>query len=87
MTAPNGTVIAKAVPGLGGETGVVGKNGNLQVQARAFFQFLDDGKYIYLANTGIGSLVGHPFDLKYVIWIGGFCNTRTNGRLAFSQSS
>ncbi|KAF8600061.1 hypothetical protein BDV93DRAFT_525608 [Ceratobasidium sp. AG-I] len=66
MTAPNGTVIAKTVPGIGGETGVIDKNNNLQVEARAFFQFVDDGKYAYLIATGIGSLVGHPFDYERI---------------------
>ncbi|KAF8600064.1 hypothetical protein BDV93DRAFT_525610 [Ceratobasidium sp. AG-I] len=66
ITAPNGTAIAKLVPGIGGETGVIDKNGNLQVEARAFFQFLDDKKYAYLIGTGIGSLVGHPFDYQRI---------------------
>lgn len=33
MTAPNGKVIANVVPWLGGETGVVDKNNNLQIES------------------------------------------------------
>lgn len=64
MSAPNGTIIAKVVPGVGGETGVIDKNNNLEIEARAFFQFVDDKKYAYLTGVGIGSLTGHPFDYQ-----------------------
>lgn len=64
MTSPDDKLLATVVPGLGGETGVVDKNNNLQIEARSYFQFVDDKKYAYLSSSGIGSLVGHPFDLQ-----------------------
>ncbi|KAG8703573.1 hypothetical protein FRC08_002753 [Ceratobasidium sp. 394] len=64
MTSPEGAVIAKAVP-VGGETGLVDKNGNFQIQSRSIFQFLDDHKYAYFEGTGIGSLVGNPLDVHH----------------------
>ncbi|KAF8600066.1 hypothetical protein BDV93DRAFT_546527 [Ceratobasidium sp. AG-I] len=62
MKAPNDTIIAKAVPGVGGETGIIDKNNDFQIDARAFFQFLDDGKYAYILVNGIGPLTGQLFD-------------------------
>ncbi|KAG9128405.1 hypothetical protein FRC07_013745 [Ceratobasidium sp. 392] len=62
MMSPDGRLIAKAVPGLGGDTGLVDKNGNVQADARLFFQFLDDGKYAYMVTPGIGSFTGQSFD-------------------------
>ncbi|KAG9077345.1 hypothetical protein FRC06_008971, partial [Ceratobasidium sp. 370] len=62
MTAPDGSLIAKVVPGVGGETGVIDKKGNLEINVKAFFQFLDDHKFGYVAISGIGPLSGKPYD-------------------------
>ena len=64
MTAPNGTLIGKVVPGVGGETGIIDKNGNLEIDVKAFFQFVDDKKFAYAAISGIGPLTGHPLDAQ-----------------------
>jgi hypothetical protein len=64
MTDPGGKIIAKIVPGVGGETGVVDKNGNFQIESHNVFQFVDDQKYAYVAGTGIGSLTGKPLDVQ-----------------------
>lgn len=64
MTAPNGTAIGKVVPGVGGETGVIDKNGNLELDVKVFFQFVDDKKFAYVAVSGIGPLSGHPLDAQ-----------------------
>ncbi|KAF8598874.1 hypothetical protein BDV93DRAFT_560899 [Ceratobasidium sp. AG-I] len=66
MTAPNGTVIGKVVPGVGGETGIIDKNGNLELDVKVFFQFVDDKKFAYVAVSGIGPLSGHPLDAHHV---------------------
>ncbi|KAG9119103.1 hypothetical protein FRC07_006042 [Ceratobasidium sp. 392] len=62
LTAPNGKLLAKAVTGLGGDTGVIDKTGNVQIDARVFYQFIDDGKYAYVVSTGVGSFTGCSFD-------------------------
>jgi hypothetical protein len=64
MTDPTGALIANVVPGVGGETGVIDKNGNLQIDVKAIFQFVDDKKYAYAAITGIGPLAGRPLDAQ-----------------------
>ncbi|KAG8740433.1 hypothetical protein FRC10_004324 [Ceratobasidium sp. 414] len=64
MTAPDGSLIGKAVPGVGGETGVIDKNGNLEIDVKLIFQFLDDQKYAYAAISGIGPLSGKPYDAQ-----------------------
>lgn len=53
MTAPNGTLIANLVPGIGGETGILMNNNNLKAEARVFYQFVDDGKYMFIDINGI----------------------------------
>lgn len=53
MTSPDGKLIATIVPGIGGETGVLMKNNNLKVEARAYYQFLDDKKYVFIDINGI----------------------------------
>ncbi|KAG9096513.1 hypothetical protein FRC06_008591 [Ceratobasidium sp. 370] len=62
MTDPTGKLIAKAVPGLGGDTGVIDKTGSVQIDARLFYQFVDDGKYAYIVSTEVGSFTGTSFD-------------------------
>ncbi|KAG9119083.1 hypothetical protein FRC07_006073 [Ceratobasidium sp. 392] len=62
LTSPDGKLLAKAVPGLGGDTGVIDKTGNVQIDARVFYQFVDDGKYAYVVSTGVGSFTGGSFD-------------------------
>lgn len=62
MLAPNDTVVAKLVPGLGGETSVINKNTDLEVEARPFYRFVDDGKYAHLIGAGIDPLTGNLFD-------------------------
>ncbi|KAG9087202.1 hypothetical protein FS749_003078 [Ceratobasidium sp. UAMH 11750] len=66
MTDPNGKLIAKAVSGLGGDTGVIGKTGSVQIDARLFYQFVDDDKYAYVVSTGVGSFTGTSFDAARV---------------------
>ena len=53
MTSPDGKVIASLVPGIGGETGILMNNNNLKAEARAFYQFSDDNKYVFLDINGI----------------------------------
>jgi hypothetical protein len=62
MTSPDGQIIAKVVSGLGGDTGVMDQTNNVQIDARAFYQFVDDGKYVYVLSTGVGSFTGSSFD-------------------------
>jgi hypothetical protein len=64
MTNPAGALIGNVVPGLGGETGIIDKNGNLEIDVKAFFQFVDDKKYAYAAISGIGPLTGKPLDAQ-----------------------
>ncbi|QRV93141.1 hypothetical protein RhiJN_21159 [Ceratobasidium sp. AG-Ba] len=64
MTSPTGKTIAKAVSGVGGEQGFVDKNGNLHLQVRAVWQFIDDKKYGYVEGLGIGSLTGNPLEFQ-----------------------
>ncbi|KAF8595991.1 hypothetical protein BDV93DRAFT_528311, partial [Ceratobasidium sp. AG-I] len=66
MTAPSGTLIAKVVPGVGGETGIIDKNGNLQIDVKVFFQFIDDNKFAYVAISGVGPLTGHPLNAHHI---------------------
>ncbi|KAG9078340.1 hypothetical protein FS749_009671 [Ceratobasidium sp. UAMH 11750] len=66
MTDPNGKLIAKAVPGLGGDSGVIDKTDSVQIDARLFYQFVDDGKYAYVVSTGVGSFTGASFDAARV---------------------
>ncbi|KAG8795953.1 hypothetical protein FRC12_007766 [Ceratobasidium sp. 428] len=66
MTSPQGKVIATVVPGVGGETGLVDKNGNFQIQSRNIFQFVDDKKYVFIEGSGIGPLTGNPLDVHHV---------------------
>ncbi|KAG9077344.1 hypothetical protein FRC06_008970 [Ceratobasidium sp. 370] len=66
MTAPDGSLIGKVVPGVGGETGIIDKNGNLEIDVKAIFQFLDDQKFAYAAISGIGPLSGKPYDAHHV---------------------
>ncbi|QRV93140.1 hypothetical protein RhiJN_21158 [Ceratobasidium sp. AG-Ba] len=58
MTSPDGKIIAKAVSGVGAETGFVDKNGIFQVQARSIWQFVDDKKYAYIESLGKGPVTG-----------------------------
>ncbi|KAG8699858.1 hypothetical protein FRC09_006327 [Ceratobasidium sp. 395] len=62
LTAPDGKLLAKAVTGLGGDTGVIDKTGNVQIDARLFYKFIDDGKYAYVVSTGVGSFTGSSLD-------------------------
>ena len=60
MTSSSGALIGKVVPGVGGETGIIDKNGNVQIDVKVFFQFVDDKNFAYAAISGIGPLDGHP---------------------------
>ena len=53
MTSPSGKLIANLVTVLGGETGVLGNNDYLKIEARAYFQFVDDRKYASVEINGI----------------------------------
>ncbi|QRV78365.1 Copia protein [Ceratobasidium sp. AG-Ba] len=63
MTSPNGKIIATVVSGVGGEMGLVDKNGNFQIQSRNVWQFVDDKKYAFIEGSGIGPLTGNPLDV------------------------
>ncbi|KAG9087203.1 hypothetical protein FS749_003079 [Ceratobasidium sp. UAMH 11750] len=78
MTAPNGSLIGKVVPGVGGETGVIDKNGNLEIDAKAVCQFLDDNKYAYMAISGIGLLNGRLYNAHHF-------ETDSSSRLAWNS--
>ncbi|KAG9089720.1 hypothetical protein FS749_001110 [Ceratobasidium sp. UAMH 11750] len=78
MTAPDGSLIAKVVPGVGGETGVIDKNGNLEIDVKAVFQFVDDKKFAYAAISGIGPLSGKPYDAQHI-------ETDSSSRLAWNS--
>lgn len=70
MTSPAGKLIAKLVPVLGGETGVLGKNDNLKIEARAYFQFIDDKKYSYIEINGIAPPGdAHTFHYQQVLLV------------------
>ncbi|QRV78367.1 hypothetical protein RhiJN_06382 [Ceratobasidium sp. AG-Ba] len=62
MTSPKGQLIAKAVPGLGGDTGIIDKDGTVLIDARVYYQFIDDKKYAYVVSGGVGSIGGAPID-------------------------
>ncbi|KAG8689222.1 hypothetical protein FRC08_011041 [Ceratobasidium sp. 394] len=78
MTAPDGSLIATVVPGVGGETGVIDKNGNLEIDVKAVFQFVDDKKFTYAAISGIGPLSGKPYDAQHI-------ETDSSSRLAWNS--
>ncbi|QRV93142.1 transmembrane protein [Ceratobasidium sp. AG-Ba] len=66
MTSPNGKIIATVVSSVGGEMGLVDKNGNFQIQSRNVWQFVDDKKYAYIEGSGIGPLTGNPLDVHHI---------------------
>ncbi|KAG8778806.1 hypothetical protein FRC12_024821 [Ceratobasidium sp. 428] len=66
LTDPTGSPIGHVVPGIGGETGIIDKNGNLEIDVKVFFQFNDDHQYAYAAISGIGPLSGKPYDAQSV---------------------
>ncbi|QRV93139.1 hypothetical protein RhiJN_21157 [Ceratobasidium sp. AG-Ba] len=66
MTAPNGTLIGKFIPGIGGETGILDTNGNLQIDVRGYVKFTDELAYAFLHITGVGPLAGKPYDAHHI---------------------
>jgi hypothetical protein len=47
-------IVAKIVPGIGGETGLIGSNGNFYPDARIVLQWVKDQKFAYVTVTGVG---------------------------------
>ncbi|KAG9104861.1 hypothetical protein FRC07_009692 [Ceratobasidium sp. 392] len=78
VTNPSGTLIGRVVPGVGGETGIIDKNGNLEIDVKAFFEFFDDKSHAYVAISGIGPLSGKPYDAHHL-------ETNSTSRLAWNS--
>ncbi|KAG8709880.1 hypothetical protein FRC12_009406 [Ceratobasidium sp. 428] len=78
LTDPTGSLIGRVVPGIGGETGIIDKNGNLEIDVKVFFQFNDDHQYAYAAISGIGPLSGKPYDAHHI-------ETNSSSRFAWNS--
>ncbi|KAG8709879.1 hypothetical protein FRC09_000417 [Ceratobasidium sp. 395] len=66
LTDSAGSLIGHVVPGVGGETGIIDKNGNPQIDAKLIFQFKNDKKHMYAAISGVGLLTGKPYDAHHI---------------------